>query len=198
MGLILLLTQVFTVDSNIPTKKSFKALFLDRDGIINVDHGYVNKIKDFIFNDKIFELIHLFIQNDFKLFIVTNQSGIGRGYYSLDEFEILTQWMLTELKKREITVEGVQFCQHSPETKCNCRKPQTGMVDEILKEYNIDLESSWMIGDKQSDIDLAINAKIGKSISIGDRDIINSSYHFKTIKECFEFFRKGYSKEINT
>lgn len=173
------------LDLNIPTK----ALFLDRDGIINVDHGYVNRIEDFTFNDKIFELMHLFIQNHFKLFIVTNQSGIGRGYYSLDDFKTLTKWMLKELKLRDIEIETVKFCQHSPEAKCGCRKPQTGMIDEILKEYNIDLKSSWMIGDKQSDIDLATNAKIAKSISIGDRDIVGSDYHFRTIEECFEFFR---------
>jgi D-glycero-D-manno-heptose 1,7-bisphosphate phosphatase len=173
------------VDLNIP----IKALFLDRDGIINVDHGYVNKIEDFTFNDKIFELMHLFIQNRFKLFIVTNQSGIGRGYYSLDDFKKLTQWMLKELKQREIEIEAVKFCQHSPETKCGCRKPATGMIDEILEEYEIDLEASYMIGDKQSDIDLALNSKIGKSISIGDRDIRNSDYHFGTIEECFKFFK---------
>ncbi len=173
------------LDLNIPTK----ALFLDRDGIINIDHGYVNKIEDFTFNEKIFELMHLFIKKHFKLFIVTNQSGIGRGYYSIDDFEKLSKWMLKVLKQEKIEIEAIKFCQHSPETKCGCRKPQTGMIDEILKEYNIDLESSWMIGDKQSDIDLATNAKIGKSISIGNRDIAYSDYHFRTIEECFEFLR---------
>ena len=172
------------VDLNILTK----ALFLDRDGIINVDHGYVNKIEDFTFNDKIFELLHLFIQNNYKLFIITNQSGIGRGYYSLDDFQTLTKWMLKEFKNRGIEIEEVKFCPHAPETKCSCRKPQTGMIDEILKEYSIDLASSYMIGDKQSDIDLAINSNIGKSISIGKREIKNSDYHFDSIEECFAFF----------
>lgn len=177
------LIQVSTVDLNI----SIKALFLDRDGVINVDHGYVNKIKDFTFNDNIFELLHLFIQNNYKLFIVTNQSGIGREYYSLDDFEILTKWMLEEFKKRDIKIEEVKFCQHAPEVKCNCRKPATGMINDILKDYKIDLEASYMIGDKQSDIDLANNAKIGHTIAIGERVIENSNYHFKTISECYKF-----------
>lgn len=173
----------------------YKALFLDRDGVINVDHGYVNKIQDFTFNDNIFELLHLFIQNNYKLFIVTNQSGIGRGYYSLDDFNILTKWMLEEFKKRDIIIEEVKFCKHSPETHCNCRKPSSGMLDEILMDYNIDLKTSIMIGDKQSDIDLAHNTKIGQTIAIGDRKINNSNYHFRTISECYEFFLQNFSKQ---
>ena len=171
---------------------AYKALFLDRDGVINVDYGYVNKIKNFIFNDNIFNLLQLFIQNNYKIFIVTNQSGIGREYYSLDDFKKLTVWMLEELKKENIKIEEVKFCPHAPELNCNCRKPSTGMIDEILKDYNIDLEASWMIGDKQSDIDLAHNSKIAHSIAIGDRVIEKSDYHFETISECYAFFDKNF------
>jgi D-glycero-D-manno-heptose 1,7-bisphosphate phosphatase len=165
-----------------------KALFLDRDGIINVDYGYVYKIKDFEFTQDIFELLQLFIQQHYKLFIVTNQSGIGRGYYTQKDFEILTGWMLKEFKKRNITIEEVQFCPHSPASDCHCRKPSTGMIDKILEHHRIDLEASWMIGDKQSDIDLAHNAKIKHTIAIGDRVIEHSDYHFETISECYDFF----------
>ena len=173
--------------SNLPQK----ALFLDRDGVINTDHGYVSKVKDFEFTESIFDLLHLFISKGYKLFIVTNQSGIGRGYYSQNDFETLTTWMLAELKKQNINIESVHYCNHAPEENCACRKPATGMVDEILAQQNIDLKNSWLIGDKQSDIDLAKNSAIGSTIAIGERDIENATHSFSTIVEANEFFLKN-------
>ncbi len=168
-----------------------KALFLDRDGIINIDHGYVSKIEDFIFTEGIFELLRLFLDKAYLLFIVTNQSGIGRGYYSEDDFLRLTSWMLEEFKKREIEIVSVEYCPHAPEEKCSCRKPEIGMIDEILAKQNIILEKSWLIGDKQSDIDLAHNATIANTIAIGERKIEKATYTFKTILECKEFLEKN-------
>jgi D-glycero-D-manno-heptose 1,7-bisphosphate phosphatase len=88
---------------------SQKALFLDRDGIINIDHGYVSKIENFTFSEGIFELLELFIKKGYLLFIVTNQSGIGRGYYTLDDFTILNQWMLKTLKSKNIEIQSVHY-----------------------------------------------------------------------------------------
>ena len=164
-----------------------KALFLDRDGIINIDHGYVSTIEEFDFVEGVFDLLQHFIKQGFILFIVTNQSGIGRGYYSSKDFEILTTWMLNELAEQGIKIEAVHHCHHAPEEKCFCRKPAIGMVDAILFEHNIDLDNSWMIGDKQSDIDLAHNAHIAHTIAIGSRAIENCEYHFETIQECNTF-----------
>jgi len=161
-----------------------KALFLDRDGVINVDHGYVYEIEKFEFNEGIFELLRTFHQKGYLLFIVTNQSGIGRGYYREEDFQKLTAWMLGELKKEQIDIVCVEHCNHAPEEKCSCRKPQTGMIDRILLHHEIDLANSWLIGDKQSDIDLAHNTKIGHTIAIGEREINNASYTFKTVLEC--------------
>jgi D-glycero-D-manno-heptose 1,7-bisphosphate phosphatase len=168
-----------------------KALFLDRDGVINIDHGYVSKIENFEFSEGIFDFLHLFIEKGYKLFIVTNQSGIGRGYYSQDNFETLTAWMIEEFKKQNIHIESVHHCSHAPEELCACRKPETGMVDEILAQNNIDLENSWLIGDKQSDIDLAHKSGIGFTVAIGKRDISNTTEHFPTIVEANEFFEKN-------
>ena len=171
-----------------------KALFLDRDGVINVDHGYVSTIEEFEFIEGIFPLLRLFLSHGYTLFIVTNQSGIGRGYYSSTDFETLNTWMLAELKKENIHIEAVHHCHHAPEEKCFCRKPAIGMVDAILFEHNIDLESSWLIGDKQSDIDLAHNAHIAYTIAIGDRLIENYSYHFETILQCKEYLEENQGK----
>ena len=164
-----------------------KALFLDRDGIINIDHGYVSTIEEFEFIEGIFDLLRLFISKGYVLFIVTNQSGIGRGYYENRDFQMLTTWMLEALKEEGIEIEAVHHCHHAPEEKCFCRKPAIGMVDAILFEHNIDLEDSWMIGDKQSDIDMAHNAHIAHTIAIGSHSIENTEYHFDTISLCLSY-----------
>ena len=173
-----------------------KALFLDRDGVINIDHGYVSKIEDFEFTEGIFELLKLFLDKNYLLFIVTNQSGIGRGYYSQEDFLTLTSWMIEEFKKRDIKIVCVHYCPHAPEENCSCRKPKTGMIDEVLDKHNIILEKSWLIGDKQSDIDLAHNAEIANTIAIGERKMENFTFNFKTILECKNFLEKN--KDIIT
>ncbi len=169
-----------------------KALFLDRDGIINIDHGYVAQIENFAFTEGIFKLLHLFIHKGYLLFIITNQSGIGRGYYTIEDFNTLTSWMLNILNTHNITIEKVAYCPHAPEANCHCRKPQTGMIEEILKHYPIDLSNSWLIGDKQSDIDLAHNAQIGHSIAIGSRTFENYDYLFPSILKCAEFLEENH------
>ena len=171
-----------------------KALFLDRDGIINVDHGYVSTIEEFEFNEGIFELLRLFVQDGYTLFVLTNQSGIGRGYYDTSDFQKLTTWMLQQLKTEEIPVESVHYCHHTPEEMCHCRKPSIGMIEPILYEYDIDLGRSWMIGDKQSDIDFAQNSGIAHTIAIGPHPIINSDYHFETILEAKTYFEANWDK----
>jgi len=148
--------------------ESKKAIFLDRDGVINYDKGYVHKIEDFKFVDKIFEVLRAFQDNGYLLFIVTNQSGIGRGYYTKEDFEKLTDWMLKEFEKRGIRIEKVYFCPHAPEEKCDCRKPATGMFEKAFSEYPIDKENSWMIGDKHTDMKAAADAGIKNTVLIGN------------------------------
>lgn len=143
-----------------------KAFFIDRDGVVNIDKNYVYKIDDFEFIDGVFDSFKYLQEKGYKLFIITNQSGIGRGYYKEEEFLTLTSWMIKEFEKHNIEIQEVKYCPHSPESNCNCRKPKTAMIDEILKNYDIDLENSWLIGDKDSDIKCAINAGIKNSIQV--------------------------------
>lgn len=167
-----------------------KALFLDRDGIINHDgKGYIYKIKDFIFIDDIFQFVSLFVSHGYQVFVITNQSGIGRGYYSQEDFEHLSQWMKKVFLEHNITIEEVYYCPHTPIDNCLCRKPLTGMIDQALKEYSINLKKSFMVGDKQSDSDLAINAKINHSIAITSQTINHASYSFATITQALEYFK---------
>jgi D-glycero-D-manno-heptose 1,7-bisphosphate phosphatase len=142
-----------------------KALFLDRDGVINIDHGYVGKIEDFEFVDGILDFIKSAQKKGYLPIVVTNQSGIGRGYYSLDDFKKLTNWMLEQMQQVGIEIDRshVFYCPHSPEAGCNCRKPMPGMLLEAKERFNIDMKNSWMIGDKQSDIEAAKNAGVGNT-----------------------------------
>lgn len=171
-----------------------RALFLDRDGIVNVDHGYISKIEDFEFTDGILELMKHFQNAGYQLFIITNQSGIGRGYYSEKDFQILTQWMLEALKKEGITIREVYHCPHTPDDKCQCRKPETGMIEQAAKTYPIDLKNSWMIGDKESDIRLAENAGIGHTVYIGDKTLPNTTLSFPSVTACRKYFQENQDK----
>ena len=145
-----------------------KAVFLDRDGVINEDYGYVYKKEDFKFREGIFEVLKSFQDKGYKLFIVTNQSGIARGFYSEDEFHNLMEWVKKEFAKKGIKITDYRFCPHHPDItgECECRKPKAGMILDLAKKYNIDLENSIMIGDKDSDIKAGKNAGVGESILI--------------------------------
>lgn len=143
-----------------------KAIFLDRDGVINIEKDYLYKVEDFEFVNGVFDTLNYLKKFDFKFFIITNQSGINRGYYTKEDFIKLTSWMLNEFEKNGIVISQVEFCPHSPSEDCNCRKPKTGMIDNILKNHNIDLKNSWLIGDKESDILCAKNAGIKNSIQV--------------------------------
>lgn len=147
-----------------------KIIFLDRDGVINYDYGYVSQIDKFEFIEGIFEACKYFQKLNYEIIIVTNQSGIGRGYYNEKEFYTLTQWILDRFKEHEINILKVYFCPHSPEEKCSCRKPNIGMIENACKDFDIDLENSWLIGDKITDIQTAINANIKNYILIDSKD----------------------------
>ena len=145
-----------------------KAAFLDRDGVINIDTGYVGKIEDFEFKEGIIDLLRLLQKLGFTLFVVTNQSGIARGYYTEDDFYILTEWMKDEFKKKGIEIKDIRFCPHHPDItgECECRKPKPGMILDLAKKYDIDLKNSIMIGDGDRDIEAAKRAGIKKTFKV--------------------------------
>ncbi len=134
-------------------KDQKKAIFLDRDGIINVDHGYVFKVEDFEFNAGIFDLLAFLQAQGYLLIVVTNQSGIARGYYTQEDYMQLTSYMVETLQKEGIKIDAVFHCPHAPQDKCKCRKPKIGMFKAAKKQFNIDMKNSWMIGDKESDVE---------------------------------------------
>lgn len=150
-----------------------KALFLDRDGIINSEKNYVHRISDFEFMDGIFDLCRWFQERDYLIIVITNQAGIARGYYTEDDFHQLTEWMLSVFNEQGVKITEVMYCPHHPEFSgiCDCRKPEAGMIFEPAKRYEIDLKQSILIGDKISDIEAGKNASIG--INILAYEVIN-------------------------
>jgi len=165
-----------------------KAVFLDRDGVVNVEKNYLYKIEDFEFIEGIFESLKKVQALGYKIFIITNQSGIGRGYYTKKDFEKLTSWMLQEFRNNEIVISQVEFCPHGPDDNCLCRKPKTGMIDKILEKHNIDLKNSWLVGDKSSDIRCAQNAGISNTIQVQsghkfDKTASEADYICESIKD---------------
>lgn len=146
-----------------------KALFLDRDGVINVDHDYVHRSDQFDFIEGIFDLCRRFGDAGYKIIVVTNQSGIARGKYSEEDFEILTSWMCEAFLKEGVEITHVYHCPHHPEItgECDCRKPLPGMLLAAQAAYHIDMPSSVMIGDKERDIKAAQAAHVGRTILFG-------------------------------
>ena len=160
-----------------------RALFLDRDGVINHDSGYTHRIEDFHFVDGIFDLCRAAQQAGYLIIVVTNQAGIGRGYYTEEDFQVLTTWMVGRFAEEGVTITDVLYCPFHPEHgigryKCESedRKPNPGMILRAAKLYNLDVGNSVMIGDKDTDMQAA------ESSGILNRYIysINSSEFSKT------------------
>ncbi|AFI04284.1 D-glycero-beta-D-manno-heptose 1,7-bisphosphate 7-phosphatase [Helicobacter cetorum] len=158
-----------------------KALFLDRDGIINIDKGYVYKKEDFEFQKGIFELLSHAKDLGYKLLLITNQSGINRGYYTLKDFEKLTEYLQENLLKNlGFSLDGIYFCPHTPQENCPCRKPKPYLILQATKEHYINLEQSFMIGDKESDVMAGLNAKVKNNILLTTKTIESNN----TYKVC--------------
>jgi len=150
-----------------------KALFLDRDGVINIEKNYLYKIEDFEFIKGVKKALKQLQELGFLLIVVTNQSGIARGYYSLQDFYKLDSWMKKALQKENIDIKKTYFCPHAPPDNCDCRKPNPKMILDAKKEFNVDLKNSWLVGDKESDILAALNSGITNTILLRSGHKIN-------------------------
>ena len=150
-----------------------KALFLDRDGVINIEKHYLHKIEDFEFSPGIIEVMRQYQQEGYALVVVTNQSGIGRGYYTEEAFWKLTEWMKQTLAAQGVIIEGVYFSPYHPEKgvgeyrrESDCRKPGPGMLLKAAEEMELDLGASMLLGDKESDVEAGQNAGLAKTIRL--------------------------------
>ena len=149
------------------------AVFLDRDGVINQDTGYVSCVDDFHFIDGTIEALQILKKKGYCLVVVTNQSGIARGYFTEEQFMSLTEWMDWSLADRDVDLDGIYFCPHHPTAgvgeyrqECNCRKPAPGMLLDAAKDLKIDLANSYMVGDKAGDLQAAKAAGVGHKVLV--------------------------------
>ncbi len=157
----------------IENNKSSPAAFIDRDGVINEDRGHVHRIEDFFFLPGAISGMQLLQEMGYKLVIITNQAGIAKGMYSEQDFELLNNAMIKTLSKNGIEISGTYYCPHHPSgiidrltIRCNCRKPNPGMIIKATKELNLRLENSILIGDNCSDINAGIKAGVALNILI--------------------------------
>lgn len=144
-----------------------KAIFLDRDGTINVEKDYLHKIEDFEFETGALEALKIFEELGYIVIVVTNQSGIARGYYTEVDLERLNSYMMIKVKENGGNISKCYYCPHHSEKgldqykiECNCRKPEAGMLINAIGEYDIDVEKSYMVGDKISDIQAGEKVKV--------------------------------------
>lgn len=150
-----------------------KALFLDRDGTINIDYGYVYQPEKFELIDGVIDLCRKAQAKGYLIIVITNQSGIARGYYTDEDFQRLNQYMVDLFARQGVTVTDVFYC---PELSGSRRKPECGMFLEAQAKYNIDMKASVSIGDKERDIEAGRKAGVGKNL-------LFNGHNFKEIME---------------
>jgi len=145
-----------------------RALFLDRDGVINVDRRYVCAQEQFEFVDGIFELCRIATRLGYLLIVVTNQAGIGRGRFTEEQFRRLTEWMYGAFRDRGAPITAVYHCPYHPEhgigaykMDSNHRKPRPGMILQAAAEFDVDLQRSTLLGDKETDVQAGVAAGVG-------------------------------------
>jgi D-glycero-D-manno-heptose 1,7-bisphosphate phosphatase len=169
------------------------ALFLDRDGVINVDHGYVWRVEDVEFVDGIFELVVAARRCGYLVVVVTNQAGIGRGLYSEADFHRVMDWIRAEFERRGGAIDAVYFCPFHPEhgigeyrRDSECRKPAAGMFLSAARDLTIDLARSVMVGDKTSDAEAARAAGVGTRLflTVSGGDAANLATAIPNLREA--------------
>ena len=128
-----------------------RAVFIDRDGTINVNFGYISNPDDFKIYPGVKEGIKALKDKGFKIVIITNQSGLARGYYSEEDLDKIHQKMKNELT--EDVIDAIYYCPHHPDWGCDCRKPNTGLLDKAIKDLKIDPDNSFLIGDRMLDVE---------------------------------------------
>jgi D-glycero-D-manno-heptose 1,7-bisphosphate phosphatase len=134
-----------------------KAIFIDRDGTLIEEVNFLHRVEDLRFFDYTDEAVKLLKEHGFLVLVATNQSGIGRRVYTENEMHAIHEAIQNDLTAK---IDAFYFCPHLPNAGCSCRKPNLGMIEQALQDFEIDLENSWMVGDKKLDVELGLNAKM--------------------------------------
>lgn len=164
-----------------------KAVFLDRDGTINIDKNYVYRVEDFKFLPGAIDGLKRFKKAGYLLIVITNQSGIARGYYTEEDYNILEKWMLDQLRIAGADIDAVYHCPHLPDAQveefrldCECRKPKIGMFKTAIERFDIDVEKSIVIGDKMRDLTICKNGKTKGFLVYSDKEKKESNIQYIT------------------
>lgn len=185
-------------------QKKCKAVFLDRDGVINIDKKYVGRWEDFEFVSGAVEGMQLLQSAGYIIVVVTNQSGIARGYYTEEQYQFLTKRMLETLAKKGVHLSGVYYCPHYPmgiveeyRVSCSCRKPEPGLILEAATDLNISLKDSFLVGDKPSDIQAARAAGISIAYSVSSdnfatKESTQADAHFDNLLTCSKYIVENF------
>jgi D-glycero-D-manno-heptose 1,7-bisphosphate phosphatase len=161
---------------------ALKTAFLDRDGVVNIDKGYVHQIADFEFTQDFFHACHNLALQGYRLVIVTNQSGIARGYYTEQDFAALNQWLISHFTANNLVLDAIYHCPHGVNDGCTCRKPLPGMVKQHLALTGAAPQDCIMFGDKISDQQCAQAAGLGQYFMI---DVTANPRHFFETVQSF-------------
>jgi len=144
---------------NLKDKKTLRpAVFLDRDGTINEDKGYIGDPEDIVLISGAAEAIKKLNERGIPVIVITNQSGLARGFYTEADLDTVNERLDALLKAKGAHIDGLYYCPHHPDDKCGCRKPETKLIAEAARDHNIDLARSVMVGDKYSDMELGRRA----------------------------------------
>ena len=164
-----------------------KAIFFDRDGVLNVEVGYLHEVEKFQWIDGAHEAIKLCNDNKILAIVVTNQSGVARGFYTENDVKKIHAFMQDDLKKIGAHIDAFYYCPHHPEgiidaykKNCECRKPKAGMILQACSDFNIDKKISILIGDGKRDIESAENAELKAGI------LFEGGNLFEVVKTCIK------------
>ena len=181
------------------SKSKKRALFLDRDGVINKDVEFLHRVEDLEYMPGIFKLCEEFQKRGFLIFVITNQSGIARGYFTEEDFQILSKKIHADFQSRGITITKTYHCPHLPEITgdCECRKPKPGMILKAQREFRLDLGESILVGDSERDVIAVLDAGIHwKFLFKGRHEEIEGVKLIQSLEEVFSIInnppaRKG-------
>ncbi len=140
-------------------KKAKMAIFLDRDGTICEDADYLSRPEQLKIFPYAAEAVRLLNENNYLVILITNQSGIARGYFDENNLGAIHEKLISQLAEENAKLDAIYFCPHNSEDNCSCRKPKIGMIERAMKDFSIDPEKSWMIGDKAIDVETGFNAR---------------------------------------
>lgn len=189
------------VIENSASVKHYPAVFLDRDGTLNEDTGYIDSPERLILIEGASSAIKKLNAEGFKVVIITNQSGVARGYFSQEALDAVNKKLVRILEADNAYLDGIYYCPHHPDDDCECRKPKTGMLEQAKKDLAIDLKKSYIVGDKASDVEIA--HKIGgKGILVltgmgrDEKNKLNNkpSYIADDLNDAVEWIIKGSDK----